>query len=73
VLLEAALPETSALLAWFPGKDLMAALAPWLEARHLVPDRLRVRLRDWVVDHSEQALDLLGEWQAFKALLHASD
>ena len=53
-------------LLWFSGKDLMAALEPWTSKHNLTSaGGFRARLRDWVRNHPEDALEHLPEWRAF--------
>lgn len=63
-------PETTEqALRWCSGKDLLAALTPWLAERDLTPGGLRARLRDHVVRDPEAALVHLAEWQGLVATL----
>ena len=67
--LAGAVAHAEDVLVWFPGKDLIAALAPWLATRQLDAGRFRERLRDWFVEHPEQALEVLGEWRHLRDAL----
>ena len=59
-------------LVWFAGKDLLSALEPWLGVNGLgTPGDFRERVRTWVVDHSEDALALLPEWQGLVDLVRS--
>ncbi len=55
-------------LAWCSGKDLMAVVAPRLGFASEAP-RLRTRLRDWVMEHPHDALELIPEWRDLLAVL----
>ncbi len=58
------------ILVWFPGKDLMAALAPSVYRGFAAsPAELRQKLRNWVRSHPDQALELFPEWQALRERL----
>lgn len=62
------------ILVWFAGKDLLAGLArpEWLAPRRLVnAGEMRARLRNWVRDNPDEALDLLPEWKNFVTILNA--
>jgi hypothetical protein len=72
-ILADALAGAASVLIWFPGKDLSAALTPWLATRQLDAGRFRERLRDWFVEHPEQALEILGEWRELVAALRETD
>lgn len=67
--LEQSLQQPSEILAWFPGKDLMAALEAWLTPRGLQPHTLRDRMERWVRTHPGETLDILGEWRQLVAVL----
>lgn len=71
--LELALNDAAEILAWFPGKDLMTALAPWLAQRDLQAHTCRNRLERWVREHPEQTLDILSEWRELAAALRNGD
>jgi len=59
-------------LLWFSGKDILAGLAEWLKKKGFAnPGQLRVSLRDWVIAHPEQTLELLPEWKSLIAVLRA--
>ncbi len=61
-------PENA--LMWCSGKDLLAALQPWLQEREIPSaGHFRAVLRDWIRDHPDAALALLPEWDAFVRLL----
>ncbi|MBM3879944.1 MAG: hypothetical protein FJ387_09530 [Verrucomicrobia bacterium] len=59
--------DTSGILVWFSGKDLLANVAPRLGTQS--PGQLRSRLRNWVLEHPEQTLAILPEWAALKSTL----
>jgi hypothetical protein len=60
------------ILVWFSGKDLMAALAPWLALQGVAaPGAFRTRLRDWVRENPEDTVSFLPEWRSFIAMLNA--
>lgn len=59
----AACQDAEHALSWFSGKNLLAALAPWLHERGVVdPGRMRARLRDWVLANPAEARAILLEW-----------
>lgn len=62
------------ILAWFSGKDLIAALQDWLQAKQVKnPGEFRAALRDWVRAQPTCALGHLPEWQRLCDALHARD
>ncbi|MCX6359683.1 MAG: hypothetical protein NT029_07760 [Armatimonadetes bacterium] len=66
------LGDTAAILVWFSGKDLMAALGGWAATAGMdSPGKLRERLRDWVLTNPERALELLPEWSRLCEKLRA--
>ena len=72
LLSEAFLAHIPNALAWCSGKDLLAALIPWLQASHsLHPTRLLQRVRDWIVLNPDETLALLPEWAALVAAVRA--
>jgi hypothetical protein len=56
-------------LLWFSGKDLLAALAPWISGRYSSPGNFRAVLRDWCRKNPEDALRLIPEWQVLVGAL----
>lgn len=72
-ILAGALANAGSVLVWFPGKDLIGALTPWLAPRQLDAGRFRERLRDWFVEHPEKALEILAEWRELLAALRSGD
>jgi hypothetical protein len=69
-LADANLDQTTGVLKWCSGKDLLAALSPRLKTKHETePGILRRRARDWVQKFPDRALELLPEWSAFRARL----
>jgi hypothetical protein len=70
-LLDPMLATVAEILVHFSGKDLLAALAPWIagQPRLATPGDLRARLRDWMREHPEDTLMLLPEWAAFLDIL----
>jgi hypothetical protein len=61
-------------LLWFSGKDLMAAVARQARAANVAswssPGALRNAVRDWIRDHSEEALRQVPEWARLKELVN---
>lgn len=52
-------------LLWCSGKDLLAALSPWLKERGVPdPSAYRAAVRDWVISNPDAALALVPEWRA---------
>jgi hypothetical protein len=50
-------------LVWCSGKDLLAAIGPWLQAEHGLGARTFLNgMRDWVISHPDAALQRLPEW-----------
>jgi hypothetical protein len=71
-LTDAFLGDVANVLVWCSGKDLLAAMMPWLQAAHaLHPSQLRNRVRDWIAANPDQTLLLLPEWHAFRDQLRA--
>ena len=69
-LADPAIATAAGALEWCSGKDLLAALGPWLvEVQKADPQRMRRRLRDWVRDHPDQALERLPEWRGLVTAL----
>ncbi len=65
--------DSTRILRWFSGKDLMAALAGRLSSVGLqAPGEFRARIRDWVLHNPEQALALQPEWRILRDRLAAS-
>jgi hypothetical protein len=59
-------------LLWCSGKDLLAALEPWLAGRGVVaPSAFVAQVRDWVRADPERALGIFPEWQALVLILTA--
>lgn len=57
-------------LTWHSGKDLLAALTPWRwQGRTIEAGTLRVRLRDWVREHVDEALSYFPEWSELSRLV----
>lgn len=66
------LGNIASVLIWHSGKDLLAALQPWLQATYrLHPSQLRLRIRDWMVANVDQTLRLLPEWNGFLEMLRS--
>jgi hypothetical protein len=57
-------------LRWCSGKDLLAALEPWLQTQNL-PDAgsFRAMMRDWIRGHPEEATRCLPEWDRLRQLV----
>lgn len=65
LLTEAVFEDATTVAVWCSGKDLLAALAPWLIDRGVEgAGQFRNRLRDWVMLDPELALAALPEWRA---------
>ena len=58
-------------LLWCSGKDLLAALDPWLNTQGATPGEFRASIREWIRDHPEQALMHLPEWNSLVQILRA--
>lgn len=66
----AGLTTTDEVLCWHGAKDLLAALEGSIRQRlRIAPASLRIRLRDWVRDHPEDAIQLFPEWLALRSAL----
>lgn len=64
--------DVPGVLVWCSGKDLLTALEPWLQEQgYANPGVFRRRMRDWVIENPELALDNLPEWRALVGLLRA--
>jgi len=64
------LNSTEYILVYFSGKDLMAALRPWLAGFSIkTPGDFRSILRDWMREHPDETLAFLAEWNAFLTTL----
>lgn len=64
------LSDSSEILLWCSGKDLMAVLGPWLQNIGIQsPGVFQNRLRDWMTLNTQQVSDLLPEWKRFVELL----
>jgi len=56
--------DSSSVLLWFSGKDMLAGMADWLLGKAVPnPGAFRASLRDWIIDNPARALELLPEWQ----------
>lgn len=73
LLTEARFDDVSEVLLWCSGKDLLAALEPWLNARgHPNAGAFRAfrrRMRNWVIENPDAALACLPERQALVQFL----
>lgn len=58
------------ILLYYSGKDLMARVAPQLNAP-LGAGEFCNRLRDWMIEHPDPAMDVLPEWRKLKDILNA--
>jgi hypothetical protein len=58
-------------LLWCSGKDLFAALAPWLQRQGSDPGKVRAQVRDWIRGHPDETLTHLPEWASFRQTLRA--
>ena len=69
-LTESLFASAANVLLWCSGKDLLAALEPWLQTQN-VPDAgaLRAGMRDWIINHPENALRCLPEWDSLRQLV----
>lgn len=62
---DALLQDTSQILIWFSGKDMLAGMADWLGRKTIPnPGAFRALLRDWVIANPARTLALLPEWNA---------
>lgn len=67
---EAALSDVSFVLKMFSGKDLMAGIADWWRSKNFNnAGEFRATLRDWFIDHVDEALAALDEWQQLKEIV----
>jgi len=67
---ETFIADTTQLLVWFSGKDLMAGMGHWLVGRGVAnPGVFRAQLRDWIITNPAEALNLLPEWKGMLNLL----
>ena len=61
-------------LLWCSGKDLLAAMVPWLRDNGLgAPGGFLAAIRDWVIEHPGDAVAALPECQELLRILTASD
>lgn len=69
-LTESLFASVASVLLWCSGKDLLAALGPWLQTQN-IPDAgaLRVRIQDWMINHPEDVLRCLPEWDSLRQLM----
>lgn len=59
----ATMSDAEDVLAWHSGKDLLVALTPKrLRGKMIQAGELRVRLRDWVRENADEAVELFPEW-----------
>ena len=59
-------------LIWCSGKDLLAALKPELLRRGITDaGAFRARLRDWISENPDSAIECLPEWSSLVAVLRA--
>jgi hypothetical protein len=71
-LTEGVFSTPDGVLTWSSGKDLFAALTPWLHANHHLDDgRFRAMMRDWIAANPEPTVLLLPEWQRLREILVA--
>jgi hypothetical protein len=70
-LSEERLRSPAEVLLWCSGKDLFAALAPWLQNQGSDPGKVRAQVRDWVRGHPDETLTHLPEWASFRQALRA--
>jgi len=71
VLSDELLGKPAEILVWLSGKDILAALKPWLAARNIAnPGDFRAHLRDWVREHPEETVSFLPEWGNFITMLN---
>lgn len=67
---DAFLANAHNVLAWFSGKDLMKALAPWLPAQGIdAPGAFRNKLRDWMRENPSSIVQMLPEWNELRRIL----
>jgi hypothetical protein len=71
LLTEPFLDSASTVLLWCSGKDLLAALNPWLQTQGTTAGNLRASLRDWARAHPEDVLIHLPEWNRLVQILRA--
>lgn len=57
-------------LMWHAGKDLLSAITPWhWRGKTIEAGGLRVQLRDWVREHSDETVSLFPEWSELCRLI----
>lgn len=67
---EGLVDDESKVLVWLSGKDLLCSLKPWLQQNDVEnPGAFRARLRDRVISHPAEVLNLLPEWAGLLRLL----
>lgn len=60
---EAFLLDTSRILLWFSGKDLLAGMSDWIHAKGMGNSgAFRATVRDWIIANPIRAVELLPEW-----------
>jgi len=58
------------ILIWFSGKDLLAGLKEWLDKnKQGTPKELLNKIRDWMIFHNDQVLEILPEWKRLQDIL----
>jgi len=64
------LDDVDLTLLWFSGKDLLAAMSPWLVGQGFPdPGVFRKELRQWCRHNGDRVLDVVPEWRALVSLL----
>jgi hypothetical protein len=72
LLTEGKLGSAGEALLWCSGKDLLSSIEPWLKATGELGARSFLNsVRDWVLAHPEQALDVVPEWKGLALLLRS--
>lgn len=67
---DAFITDVANILLWFSGKDILAGMAGWLGSKGIAnPGEFRALLRDWIIAHPEQTLELLPEWNSLTTIL----
>jgi hypothetical protein len=71
-LTEPVLTDPAATLVWCSGKDLLAAIEPWLQVEHGLGARTFLNgMRDWVISRPDAALQRLPEWNGLLLAVRA--
>lgn len=68
------LSDAAKILLWFSGKDILAGMADWFEAKAIGNVGLfRANIRDWIITNPERTLELLPEWANLRKTLRSGN